>query len=86
MSRRNRHARGVTLIELIVGILLVGIALTLILPYIDKARGQASSRANVNNLRRMGEGVRVYHDIYQSFPSQPKGKQGQEKTESSRDR
>lgn len=75
MSLRFRHARGVTLVELIVGILLVGIALTLILPYIVKVRTQASGQAGVNNLRRMGEGVRVYHDIYQSFPSQPKGKQ-----------
>ena len=74
MSRRIRRARGITLIELIVGILLVGIALTLILPFIVKVRAQASGQTTVNNLRRMGEGVRVYHDIYQSFPSQPKDK------------
>lgn len=74
MFRRIRRARGITLIELIVGILLVGIALTLILPFIVKVRTQASGQANVNKLRRMGEGIRVYHDIYQSFPSQPKDK------------
>lgn len=74
MSRRNRHARGVTLIELIVGVLLLAVVLTLLLPFIDRVRGRARSGAAVNNIRRMGEGIRVYHDVYQSFPMQPKDK------------
>jgi prepilin-type N-terminal cleavage/methylation domain-containing protein len=72
MSRRNRHARGVTLIELIVGILLLAVTLTLTLLFIDKIRAQVGRQKVQNNLRRIGEGVRVYHDVYQSLPSQPK--------------
>ncbi len=74
MSRRTRHPRGVTLMELIVGILVLVVVLTLLLPYIDKIRGQARDRSAVNNLRRNGEGIRVYHDVHQSFPTQPKPK------------
>jgi prepilin-type N-terminal cleavage/methylation domain-containing protein len=74
MPRRIRRARGVTLIELIVGILLVAVALTLILPFIVKIRAQAAVHGNVNKMRRIGEGVHVYHDVYRSFPSQPKSK------------
>lgn len=74
MFRRNRHARGVTLVELIVGILLLTVTLTLTLLFIDKIRGQVGRQKVQNNLRRVGEGVRVYHDVYQSFPSQPRDK------------
>jgi type II secretory pathway pseudopilin PulG len=74
MSRRIRRARGITLIELIVGVLLLGVALTLILPFIVKLRTQAGVHGNINNMRRIGEGVHVYHDVYRSFPSQPKSK------------
>jgi len=74
MFRRNRQTRGVTLVELIVGILVSVVVLTLILLFIDKLRGHAYRGMNQNNMRRMGEGIRVYHDIYQSFPVQPKNK------------
>jgi prepilin-type N-terminal cleavage/methylation domain-containing protein len=74
MFRRNRQARGVTLIELIVGILLAGVAFTLILMFIDKVRVKANFQTKGNRLRRIGEAVHIYHDVYQSFPSQPKPK------------
>jgi prepilin-type N-terminal cleavage/methylation domain-containing protein len=74
MSRRIRRARGVTLIELIVGILLVCITLTLVLPFIDRVRGKAQSQGAVNNMRKVGQAMHNYHDVYRSFPSPPKGK------------
>jgi len=61
-----------TLIELIVGILLVCITLTLVLPFIDKVRSKAQRQGSANNMRRVGEAMHVYHDVYRSFPSQPK--------------
>ena len=74
MPRRIRRARGVTLIELIVGILLVGVALTLILPLIVEARAQARVQAVKNNMRKVGLAMHNYHDVYRSFPSPPKRK------------
>jgi len=79
MFRRSQSARGITLIELIVGIVVLIVVLTLILTFIDKIRGQSRSKAAVNNIRRMGEGIRVYHDVHQSFPVQPKGKDTNER-------
>ncbi len=73
MSRRIHRARGVTLIELIVGILLVGIALTLALPLIVRIRAQAGVNAGANNMRKIGVAVGNYHDVFRSFPSQSKG-------------
>ena len=72
MSRQIRQARGITLIELLVGILLAGVALTLVLPYISKLRGQAQVHGGVNNMRTIGQGMRNYHDVFRSFPVQPK--------------
>ena len=74
MPRQKRQARGVTLIELLVGILLVGVALTLILPLIIEAREQARLHAVKNNMRSLGHAMHNYHDVFRSFPSSPKGK------------
>ena len=72
--RRHRQYRGVTLIEILVGILLVLVALTLILPFVLKLRTQAKVHGGVNRMRRIGEALHTYHDVYRSFPSQTKGK------------
>src|SRR5258708_11747544 len=72
MPRQIRRVRGITLIELIVGILLVGVALTLVLPLIVSARTQARTHAGVNNMRKLGQAMHSYHDVYRSFPSPPK--------------
>jgi len=72
MLRRIRQARGVTLIELLVGVLLVGVALTLALPMIVEARARARSQAVQNNMRKVGQALHNYHDVFKTFPSQPK--------------
>ena len=75
MPWRNRRARGVTLIEILVGILLVGVALTLVLPLIVKVRAQASVHAGINHMRKVGQAMHNYHDVYRSFPSPSKRKE-----------
>jgi type II secretory pathway pseudopilin PulG len=72
MHRHDRYFRGVTLIEVIVGVLLIIVALTLILPMIVEARGQARVHAVKNNLRNVGVALHNYHDVYRTFPTQPK--------------
>ena len=74
MPWRIRRARGVTLIELLVVILLVGVALTLVMPLIVEVRAQARSQAVKNNMRTVGQAMHSYHDVFKSFPSQPKRK------------
>jgi type II secretory pathway pseudopilin PulG len=72
MPWQFRQARGVSLVEIIVGILLVVVALTLALPMIVEARAHARSQAVNNNMRKVGVALHNYHDVYRSFPAQPK--------------
>lgn len=63
------HSRfGVTLVEILVVIGIIGVMLGLLLPAVQSARETARRVQTANNLKQIGLGLHMYHDIYRHFP------------------
>lgn len=58
--RRSAEPRGVTLVELLVAIAIIGLLISLLLPAVMAARGAARSTDCKNNLKNLGLAVQMY--------------------------
>ena len=61
-SLNRSQPNGVTLVELLVVIGIIGILAALLLPVLSSAKAKAQRPACMNNLRQINLGVRMYAD------------------------
>ena len=61
--------RGLTLIELVIVIAIIGILMALLLPAIQYARASARNVKCANNLRQLALALHEFHGVRKSFPS-----------------
>lgn len=61
-------ARGITLVEVLIVIAIIGLLVALISPAIQMAREAARRTQCTSNIRQVGIGLTSYHDIHHVFP------------------
>jgi len=66
-AKRARHP-GLSMIELLVVLALLGFLLALLLPAVHKLRETAARRQTVNNLKMVALSVHAHHNVYKQFP------------------
>lgn len=67
-SFAGHSRRGMSLVELMVAIAIVGGLIGLLLPAVQQSREAARRAHCLNNLRQIGVGLHLYHEVYTSFP------------------
>ena len=68
MSWSSRR-RGITLVEVIVVVFVLGILIALLLPSIERVREPARRLACMNNMKQIGLALHNYHDANRTFPA-----------------
>jgi len=61
--------RGVTVVELLIVIAIIGILTSLLLPAVQAAREAARKTACENNLKQIGTAFAIHHDVHRHFPT-----------------
>ena len=61
--------RGMTLVEFLVVIMIIGVLLTVLVPAIHRSRAAARRVECQNNLRQLGLALYNYHDLHDTLPS-----------------
>jgi prepilin-type N-terminal cleavage/methylation domain-containing protein/prepilin-type processing-associated H-X9-DG protein len=68
-TRQGEHQKAFTLIELLVVIAIITILAALILPALNRAKGQALSVACKSNLHQIGVALSLYASLSEQYPS-----------------
>lgn len=63
------HRRAFTLIELLVVIAIIALLMGILLPALGQARSAAKATLDLANLRSLGQGLQMYADEQETFPS-----------------
>ena len=65
----RKPATGFTLVELLVSIAIIGLLVALLLPAVQAAREAARRTQCSNNLKQLGIGFQLFHDVRRHYPS-----------------